>query len=201
MNSPAILCHSLPGTWFSDGPERAVGFQRLGVLLLSQFNCWVKCNKREKRSNEVFFKIFESYTLFISNTACASFVYLDLREQKWTKNKWENTLAKEPHSSPWTQKAGQKVRCQTGNTDKVEGVTSLVLRGTDTCPWTDLCGILHLLNEADAGHTTRSSLIHLMWKQSDCRVEWVSETLKSTKWVPLGEKSNEFIFYFFISLP
>lgn len=52
--------------------------------------------------------------------------------------------AKELHSRPWTQKGGPEGQMpdaasalgQLENTEEIEGVTSLVLRGSDTGLWT-----------------------------------------------------------------
>lgn len=48
------------------------------------------------------------------------------------------------------------------STEEVQGVNPLILGGTDTCPWKDSSSTFYLLNEADAGHATSSSLIHVM---------------------------------------
>lgn len=46
---------------------------------------------------------------------------------------------------------------QRENIEEVEGMTSLVLRGTDTCPWKDLGSVFHL-SEADLAHTLPAHL-------------------------------------------
>ena len=69
-------------------------------------------------------------------------------------------LAKELHSSPWTWKAGHKGQMPDAasalswreSIEEVAGMTPLITRGTDTCPWKDSCSVFYLLNEADAGH-------------------------------------------------
>lgn len=126
-----------------------------------QFSCQAKCNKRENRPIELFFKIFEcllpfSFQLLLVQ-ALSTHAYEGRKEQRTNER---ICLLKSCIQAPGLGKQGKRVRCPLlhqhsaggkAQTEDREGMTPFLLRGTDTCPWKDAHRAFYLLDKAEAG--------------------------------------------------
>lgn len=156
-----VWSEALPWTHVSDGPRRAVGFCMPGEGSECQFSCQAKCNKREKRPVEVFFKIFEcllpfSFKLLLVQ-ALSTHAYVGGKEQRANER---ICLLKSCIQAPGHGKQGKRVRCLMLYQHSAGGKAQKRWRERPLSFWGALAHVLgkthsrvfYLLNEADSGY-------------------------------------------------